>query len=398
MTDLRPEKITKSSIGSISKLSVVLSIPESDLSAILKILPENRYKKITIPKGVGGERIVYSATPLLRKIQHRINTRIFKKLIKWPPYLYGSLPNDKELVGGQTKTTVQRDYIACAQNHCGAKSILKLDIANFFENIHRDTVKKIFRKFFHYPENVSDYLTEVCCYGDTLVQGALTSSYLASLCMWDTEYKVIQKLSRRNLVYTRLVDDITISSKHRGYDFRNAESHVRAMMLKKDFPLNLSKTKIMRAGSSPLLVHGLIVNFRTPRLPSSEISRIKASVNNLVKASATDNYRTTYSFRAQYFRCLGRVNRLARVNHNKHEYLINKLKKIRPKPCKTDIERVENAIDRLKSLKDKTTDSYRRIYNIARYRIGIVSRSFDRKSMILLSELKKLEKPVSKID
>jgi RNA-directed DNA polymerase len=281
MADLRPIKISSQSIATIPNLSIALSMSELELDRIRKIPPDLRYKKFTIPKGSGGQRDVYDPIPLLRKVQHRINKRIFQKTIQWPPYLYGSIPNEKVEKDGLSKTKIHRDYIACAQNHCEAKSILKLDISNFFENIHRETVKHIFDEFFHYPDEVAEYLTDICCYGERLIQGALTSSYLASLCLFDQEYKVVQKLNRRNLVYTRLVDDITVSSKFKGYDFSNAESHISNMMLEMDFPLNHSKTKIMRVGSAPLIVHGLIVDFSTlspyPKLNRSllEISGLK---------------------------------------------------------------------------------------------------------------------------
>lgn len=396
MTHLIPSKVTRESIASISNLAATLDISESDLLEVEKIPYELRYRKFPIPKGNGGERDVYDAIPKLRNIQHRINTRIFKKLIKWPKYLYGALPNDVEKRDGKKVTLVQRDYMACALNHCEAKSILKLDVTNFFESIHRDRVMDIFYKFFSFPEEVSAYLTEICCYGNTLVQGALTSSYLATLCLWDVEWKVVQKLHRRDLVYTRLVDDITVSSKFKGYNFSNAESHIKKMMLESDFSMNLDKTITMRIGAEPLLVHGLIVDFATPRLPSSEVSRIRASVQNVVKAASVNNYRTTFTYRAQYFRCLGRVNRLARVNHNKHAILIEKLRRVRPRPCMVDGDKVRNLIIRLNGAKDKTNDSYRRIYYIARYRIEIVSRSFLKESETLKAEFDKLAIPTPK--
>jgi RNA-directed DNA polymerase len=393
-----PKKTTNSSIASLSNLSTALDIPLTDLQKVKRILPKDRYREIIIPKGVGGSRTVYDAIPSLRTIQHRINTRIFKKIVKWPSYLYGSLPNETQKINGKLETLIQRDYIACAQNHCEAKSILKLDIANFFENIHRDTVRNIFGEFFSYPDEVADYLTEICSYNDSIVQGALTSSYLAMLCLWDVEYKIIEKFDRRNLMYTRLVDDITISSKSKKYDFTNAKAHIENMMLEKDFPLNLAKTEIMRIGATPLTVHGLVVDFKTPRLPPSEVSRIRASVYNVVKAASINNYRTTFTYREQYYRCLGRVNLLARVKHNKHNPLIKKLQSVRPLPGENDIGKVKSLIRTLGVRRDKSTDNYRRIYNIAKYRIEIIARTFGHESKTLTVTLGKEQLPAPKIN
>jgi len=398
MNPLQPQNLASGAIASIANLSNTLGITESELKAVTKIPLSARYKKITIKKSNGDDRTVFDPCLQLRKIQRRINTRIFKKIVKWPSYLYGSIPNDKVPDDDHTDDEFHRDYVSCAKKHCRSKSILKLDITDFFENIHRELVSQLFKDFFHFDSEVVSFLTEVCCYDQRVVQGALTSSYIATLCFWDVEHKIVQKLQRRDLVYTRLVDDITISSKFKGYDFSNAESHVKNMLLEKDFPLNTEKRKVMRVGSGPFQVHGLIVDFSTPRLPPTEISKIKASVYNLVKSASVNNYRTTLTFRDQYFRCLGRVNRLARVNHNKHAPLLMKLKCIKPMPGNVDVEKVKNSIDLLRRAKDNSTALYRRLYYISRYRIALIARSFRHEADALLFDFNKLKKPLKTID
>ena len=398
MPSLKPQKVSKNSIGSISSLSKVLSIPTTELLEIRESGPEERYTWRSIPKAGGSERVVYNPSFKIRLVQHRINTRIFKKLVEWPEYLYGSLPNQMYLADGQSKAHVHRDYVACAKNHCGAKSILKLDISDFFENIHRETVHEVFSGFFDFPDDVAECLTDLCCFGDSLVQGALTSSYIAMLCLWNVEHKVVARLAKRNLAYTRLVDDITVSSKRRGYDFVNAESHIKNMLLMKDLPINQSKTKVLRAGTESLRVHGLVVDFATPRLPSSEVSKIRASVNNIVNSATSNNFRTTFTYREQYYRCLGRVNLLARVGHNKHKVFLNKLKKVKPLPSRLDFEKVRNSIDKIRNRRDKSSVEYSRLYNIARFRIQIIARTFEKEANELLSELKKEVKPAKPLD
>jgi len=393
-----PKKTASKSIGTIDNLAKALSVTTSELNAIANTPFSERYRKITIDKKAGGSRIVYDATYPVRRIQKKINERIFKLLVEWPNYLFGSLPNTKKTNSSGESSTIRRDYIACAQCHCGAKSILKLDVANFFDNIHIDTVTKIFSGFLKFPEQVSDMLANICCYDDRLIQGALTSSYLASLCMWELEKDLVSTLNRRNLTYTRLVDDITISSKYRKFDFKTAESHVIAMMLKEDLPLNYSKKEILRCGIKPLTVHGLIVDFETPRLNPSEISKIRAAVHNTVKAASINNYRTTSTFREQYNRTLGRVNKLARVKHNKHLILLKKLQTVQPLPSTRDIKYVRFAINWLRNATDKSSERYLKRYNNAVYRNGIISRTFANESSIFKKNLKDLrEKNTVKI-
>jgi len=57
---------------------------------------EQRYKRKQVKKINGDVRDVYDPHPLIRRIQKRINNRIFKELILWPEYIYGSVPTNKE--------------------------------------------------------------------------------------------------------------------------------------------------------------------------------------------------------------------------------------------------------------------------------------------------------------
>ena len=106
-----------------------------------------------------------------------------------------------------------KDYISCARLHCSSKSILTIDIKDFFDNVHEVHVKEVFKDFLKYSDDVSSVLADICCMNSHLVQGALTSSYIASLVLFDIEGDLVKKLERKNLVYTRLVDDMNVSSK-----------------------------------------------------------------------------------------------------------------------------------------------------------------------------------------
>lgn len=386
------KKSTASSIGSISNLANALGVPERDIQIACQKPLNERYTPIEVSKNNGGVRKVYNPSPLIRAIQGRINRRIFVPLIEWPDYLFGSLPNSESSVDGGS-VLIKRDYIACAERHCGAKSLVKYDISNFFENIHRDLVLNVFKELLHYKDEVAECLTELCCFGDFLIQGALTSSYLAMLCLWDVEGELVKKLRRRNLVYTRLVDDITISSKKKDQDFRHAERYLQEVMLKKDLPLNDSKMEVMRVGTQPLIIHSLRIDFDTPRLAPGEVARIRAAVHNIECMARVNNFRTSNSYRKQFYRCMGRVNKLARVGHSKHLQFLNKLLKIQPLPSRNDIKKVLLAIKRLKRFpyEERSSRQYKRIYGIAMHRAGIIGRTYIKEQKIILNELKNLK-------
>jgi len=374
---LFPEKTSENSISSLQSLAEALSIPLADLEKARQLSPIERYRSKEIPKAGGGARQVYDPSHLIRLIQSRINKRIFLDLIRWPEYLFGSLPNT--FINGEV---VHRDYIACAKTHCRSKSLLKVDVSNFFDNIHKDHVYRIFNELLSFKESVSEYLTDICCYEDFLVQGALTSSYLATLCFWDCEGDVVKRLSRKGLRYTRLVDDITVSSRRHDFNFDYAEHHIKMMLIDLDLPENDRKRQVLRGGIEPLHVHGLRVNYQTPRLPADEVRRIRAAVHNVVTMARINNYRTSVSYRSLHDRCMGRVNKLARVGHNKHKVFKRQLLDIMPLPSRLDVKKAEGAISFLESLDTGRIKQrrYTRKFNLVRYRVSIVARTYEKEA------------------
>ena len=330
---------------------------------------------------------------MIRLVQRRINSRILSnnQILAWPPFLFGSIPKSKDALGNE----ITRDYITCAAQHCGAKSLLKLDVKDFFDNVHADLVYGVFSQLLKFPHLVSASLTNICTFESHLIQGALTSSFLANLCLHDVEAFVVDRLAKKNLTYTRFVDDITISSKTSKYDFSYALSIVEEMLTSKDLPLNRQKTKVYFSSSTPLTVHGLRICFAEPRLPSDEVRRIRASVKNLETIANERSYRMTHAYRHDYNRCMGKVNKLARLKHNQHIPLLDRLRKIPPLPSKKDISRAIQIVSRLERdffLKKNTYWYYRRFY-IAYERLNVLKISYPRMTKLLKIRLKKL-KPI----
>lgn len=394
---LNPIKVASGSIANIAALCSALDITSLELTEALALPEDSRYEKRSVPKKDGTERTVYKPHYLIRKIQRRINRRLFANtsVIVWPDHVFGSIPNSDSALS----SVIEKDYVNCVRQHCGAKSILSIDIKDFFDNVDYDQVFNVFSNFLKYPDNVSRTLADVCCKGNHLVQGALTSSYLATLCLFDKEGDVVKRLRNKGLVYTRLVDDITISSKKSDYDFSYAISLTQNMLNDGGLPINPEKTKTQYISMAPLVVHGLRVDFDQPRLPPEEPRRIRAAVKNLELLSASPGYRASRSYRRDFNRCLGRVNKLQRVQHNQYTPLLNRLRKILPLPSHADIDRAEKLIARLQS--DYTKPSYKETYwfykryFVASERLAILKRSFPKKSEELRDALRPM-RPVLK--
>lgn len=379
-------------ISSVENLAVALGIPLSDIIEARDLSPELKYTQKNILKSNGETRVVFRPHLKLRKIQRAINKRIFKldTVISWPHFLFGSIPNSK-----LNKEALSRDYISCATVHCGAKSILKIDIQDFFANVNEDIVYGIFKDFMHYSKEVSILLTEICTFEGSLPQGALTSSYLASLSLWDVEEKVYRRLSNKNLKYTRFVDDITVSSMNINTDFVYAMRLLENMLYDKDLPINKHKTEVSRVSIEPLLVHGLRIQFPTPRLPAGEVKRIRASVCSLERTSKEKNYRQTHSYRHDFNKCMGRVNKLARIGHIQHKQLHKKLKRILPLPSKKDVSRALSMVTRLEHQfeKGKVSYWYAKKFYIVHERVNVIQRSYPSIARIVRNRLRAIAPP-----
>lgn len=392
-----PKILSNQVISNVNNLCRTLGMSRKEIESLVNMSDDELYfkPKVKAFKKDGSERLIRCPNQQLRVVQGKINNRIFKELIDWPEFIYGSVPNPDDL--SADAFLEGKDYVSCAYKHCGSKSILKIDIEDFFSNVHEYHVKQLFEKLFKYDSEVASYLTRLCCYKSSLVQGALTSSYIASLIFWDVERNVVARLARKNLVYTRLVDDITISSKISKYNFSHADRIVSDMLLIKDLPINDKKKKTLYSSTDPLTVHGLRVSFKSPRLPSDEIRRIRASLQALEKLSSEPAYRTSFGYRKDYFRCLGRVNKLARVKHEKHRLMMNRLKKIIPLPSEIDIKIARLVIvklDAASKIPNKLNSYwYRRQYWKLVDRINLISRTFIVESSKLKADLNNLPKP-----
>ncbi|WP_215822881.1 reverse transcriptase family protein [Cobetia sp. 4B] len=381
-------KIKGSVIASPQNLAKALNLTLEEINAANALSTEKRYKEKNLPKADGNFRKIYKPNHRIRTIQRRLNKRIFSSsnVIEWPSYLYGSIPNTI----GDDEIEMKKDYVTCASIHCQAKSVLKIDVKDFFDNIHSDLIFNIFIKLFKYPQEVAELLTDLCTYKNKLPQGGLTSSYLACLSLFDVEPDVVKRLENKDVKYTRFVDDITISSQHPNYDFSFAKKLVFDMLHSKDLPINEAKTTVQRLSSAPILVHGLRISFKEPRLPPEEARQIRAAVRNIEKLSKHPDYRTSNAYKKDYNKCIGRVNKLARVKHIQHKKLISRLRKVKPLPNRQAVIRARSMIRQLEHIYPTHLHDYwyKKKYFQAHERLNIIQRSFPNIAKTLRFKLK----------
>lgn len=367
-----------------------LGIPLSEIQRVESLPNDQKYRKPKTPafKSDGTERKIMTPVRALRSIQHRINKRIFKPHIKWPSYLFGSIPNIDKSIEPQ-------DYISAASQHCECKSICKLDVSNFFDNIHKDYIQAVFEGLFRFDAKVSATLTNLVTYENNLVQGALTSSYIALLVLYDKEPHVVKRLKRQGITYTRLVDDITLSSSIHNFDFSLAIKIVEEMLNEKELVFNKDKLVTSSISTDFLTVHGLNVSFNIPCLPKNEAKRIRANVRFIENLVKSDSIRTEQWYRQEYNRCLGRVYKLQRFGKVKSfNNLKSRLEKIAPTASLKDVRYTKSRVSKLEADYQSTSKAksynYMRRYSIASHRVAFLKDKFREQSEALRKRLKKI--------
>lgn len=340
-----------SPIRDIKTLATTLSVSEHLLHTLYSSVADH-YTDISILKKDGTFRNINIPKPIIKRLQRLINSRIFCHL-SYPDFLYGGIK--------------EKDYHKNALVHADANKIINLDIKSFFPNTKKQDVKRVFKNLLCFPEEVSEYLSEICTLRDSLPQGACTSTHIANLLFFQKEIELFKKFKTQKLTYTRLIDDITISSKQdiSQKNITKIISSVQSMIGVKGFELNEAKTKKTTPGNpeDPAKVTGLIVtNNKKVTISAKEASEIEKDVHLCVEAGNTSNYGEV--FLKKHNKVSGRVAKLQQIGHKSSSRLRKELRTVMPNLDEDQIKKLKNKIFDIKKKPKghRSTESYHKYF------------------------------------
>ncbi|MGX7345450.1 reverse transcriptase domain-containing protein [Acetobacter pasteurianus] len=257
----------------------------------------NAYSFFRIRKRSGGHRQISVPEAKLMAVQRWIAIQILSKLAV-----------HRASFAFAPKSSIKK----CAQQHCGARWLIKLDISDFFGSINEIQVYRVFLKAGYAPL-VAFELTRICTYAPPgnkrydraewlawraynkifdyesfnigyLPQGAPTSPMLSNLIMWDFDKKISLLATKAGLTYTRYSDDLTFSTRN-DFDRTRAVALIRevAFCLRGvGLSINNSKTKIVPPGARKVVL-GLLVDGSKPRLTRKFRDHLRQHVYYLEK-------------------------------------------------------------------------------------------------------------------
>lgn len=350
-------------IGSVQALAKTLGLSLPVLTSFAATASA-KYTHFDIPKANGKRRSISSPNHDLKIIQRRINRFIFGN-VQYPQYLFGGIEG--------------RDYVKNASVHAHAKALITLDIKDFYPSIQEIDVLKIFKLFCNFPDPVAKLLTKLSTLNGSVPQGACTSSHIANLVFFDTEHRIAREFSQKKLTYSRLLDDMCISSKTlmQAETLNATITSITALLSSRGFKLKNNKTKIFSASDPQNLmeVTGLWLNRGLPKVKRKERMDIRSELHRceeLFKLS-----RTNPDYHLEHDRLSGRIAKLAYLKHFESKDYRARLRKILPH---FDVK------DRTKTIKlvtvvERTLASDRDKYSFVEgfhqicYRINILSRT-----------------------
>lgn len=303
-------------IGTLDALARMLQHSVEEVQTIARTAGM-RYRPIRKLKAGGGVRTCYDALGDLKSIHARIRKMILEQ-VDYPPYLHGGI-KDRKAPRGQK---------ANAEQHINPGLLITVDIKQFFPSVGRQLIFEVWQRFFRFPPVVSDILTQLTTKDRCLPQGTKTSDLLANLVFWDVEADVVADFHARGITYTRLMDDISCSTKTSMTDEEKSYilCRLRAMVHQKGFQLNPKKQTIA-LGNQQQVTTKLVVNRKTSLTPK-ERSAIRSEVRALEKTPPA--VRTTKAYEKKYARASGRVSYLKQHHRAQAQELRAILKSVVP--------------------------------------------------------------------
>ncbi len=223
--------------------------------------PENHYRTFHIEKKSGGEREISSPRFFLKSVQYWIKTYILPQL---------------KIHSSCHAFLIGKSIISNASLHLQKSYVGNIDIDSFFGSITKDMIIELL-KVNGYGPRLSTSIANLVTYKGVLPQGAPTSPSISNAILYEFDQDISQISRKKNLVYTRYADDITISGNSRE-DILSVIEECSIKLRSLGMALNENKTRIASSRSSQI-VTGLVVNEKI-QPPRKLLRKIRAMFHN----------------------------------------------------------------------------------------------------------------------
>ena len=231
------------------------------------------YRVFTIPKKSGGRRTVEAPCKPLAEFQRKfLDMVVYHKSIPHEA-AHGFVP------GRSTRT--------CAVPHAGKRTVVKMDLKDFFPSVSR---RMVWRGLWRCVDasNVKwiGAALELCLLDGRLPQGSPASPALSNLAMYAFDENLSRAAIRLDASYTRYADDITMS-----WDWKECGKLMGVaggLASRHGLVVNRKKTTVMARGGAQRVVGLSVVEKGRATVPKWRRRKIRAALHNAITKGGGD--------------------------------------------------------------------------------------------------------------
>ena len=248
-------EIRFTSISTNAQLAEYCGVSWDELRMLAYADGIKRYTEWLVPKKNGeGFRRISSPMANLRRVQRAIAKGLSES---YSPLkcVYGFV--------------CERNVAMNALQHARKRTVLTLDLKDFFPSISASRIHGLFVKTMGFPQEVANTLTNLVRHEGSLPQGAPTSPVISNMICFKMDRALLNFAANNGLTYTRYADDLVFSSTS-AYSARkmvdqekNAVCGINHFITDtietNGFEINERKVHVANRGSRQI-VNGIIVN------------------------------------------------------------------------------------------------------------------------------------------
>lgn len=160
------------------------------------------YKSFEIPKKDGGLRKILAPQHSLKALQDKLN------------YTFSLAYKPSITTHGFVK---DRGIVSNASVHLRKRHLLNFDIEDFFNSINFGRVRGVLKSIFGMSEDAATVVANICCYKNSLPQGAPTSPIISNMVCFNLDKELRNLAKQYSCDYTRYADDITFSTTRQSF-------------------------------------------------------------------------------------------------------------------------------------------------------------------------------------
>lgn len=210
-----------------------------------------------------------------------------------------------------------------AAAHANSTFAFGADISDFYPSISRNRVYRLFSTKLDCSPDVSRICTMLCTHRHRLELGLVTSPFLADQILIDVDRQIANACENEGLVYTRFVDDITISGP---FDLSRSgfPDLVGKILDKHGFELNPEKNRFGRI-SKRFTITKISLHNGYPDVERQYLLELERQIEDIKNLGTGGEFVGPYFLRSQL---LGRIQFVCWVNPRRKRALYSRFKGI----------------------------------------------------------------------